>query len=140
MARTSSTNHSPSDVRERDANERFANHVQSIAFNLTLSRAMIEGLRLVRDWGMPEGRDISRNHGWAKPKPDNELRSPSGQDLWTTAVQALIRRGLVFHDWIETAPKGHRYFKLTRAGDLVCDLLVEARLLAAAPKQSRRAA
>jgi hypothetical protein len=35
------------------AQEKFASHVQSIAFQLTLSRRMIDCLRVVRDYGFP---------------------------------------------------------------------------------------
>jgi hypothetical protein len=44
-------------------------------------------------------------------------------------MSALQRRGLLWHDWVDGWPPGHRYFKLTRAGELMCQLLVEAGLI-----------
>lgn len=128
------------DHREAEARAAFGNYVQSIAFNLTLSRTMIDGLRIVRDFGYPAGYVREED----RPAGLETLRSPSGQCMWTTACQALIRRGLVFHDYIapnQHPPAGHRYFKLTRAGELTCELLVEAGLLPAAVpvKRSKRA-
>jgi hypothetical protein len=117
--------------REQEAKAQFSNYVQSIAFNLTLSRAMIEGLTLIRDW------NIDR-----LPMPnmsDHNATSArfSGLSRAVPLVRALERRGLVWHDYVPQmeAPKNHAYFKLTKAGELVCDLLIEAGLMLARPKK-----
>jgi hypothetical protein len=101
--------------RESEARAIFAAHVQSVAFQISLSRNMIEGLSLVR----------SGSHF-----------------IETTVLSALHRRGLV---WIDaaacssTAPPGHNYAKLTRPGELMCELLVEANLIPAADSKRKAA-
>ena len=119
------------DAKNRDeAQAAFAGYVQSVAFHMTLSRNMIDALRLVRDFGTPGGGDTG---GQAS-------RYVMGHSV--PLVLALERRGLVWHDYIpfRDAPRGHRYHKLTKAGELMCDLLVEAGLMAAAERTSRRGA
>lgn len=122
--------------KSAEARAAFAGYVQSVAFNMTLSRNMVDGLGLVRDYWFN-----------AIPMPtcaDADNKSPR---LYYTnhtipMVRALERRGLVLHDWVEpkSAPKDHRYYKLTRAGALMCELLVEAGLLApaATAKETKR--
>ena len=119
-------------AREAEAQNAFRNYVQSVAFNLTLSRSMIEALALIRD-GMgsgfsfheaaQSGRISQRTNSYAVP-----------------VIGRLISRGLVIHDYLppDEAPKGHRYYKLTRAGAITCALLIEAGLMA--PEQAERRA
>lgn len=116
------------DNREAEAQSKFSNYVQSIAFNMTLSRQMIAGLDMVRNYWVD-----------AIPLPpmaDTNYKSPRllQYSHCVPMINALIRRGLVWHDYIppSSAPRGHQFYKLTRAGELMHELLVEAGLLAPA--------
>lgn len=137
------------DTREADASARFSNYVQSIAFTLTLSRTMIETLRVVRDFGWPlhyTTEEHDKNRAAMKAVHGN------GQYDLVTPFRALERRGLAYHApspgysemraMTEAERKkwnGHRHYRLTKAGSIVCDLLVEAGLLPAQEKKRRRA-
>jgi hypothetical protein len=115
-------------------NSHFANYVQSVAFNMTLSRHMIEGLGLIRDFGRCF-------NGGNSPVPVSARVNSYAVPI----AHALKRRGLVEHyndvspsKKVATAPWVYR---LTRAGELTCELLVEADLLPAAmPVKKRKAA
>lgn len=122
------------------AREAFTNHVQSVAFHMTLSRHMIEGLCLVRDWGF----QWFHKGGTAEAEKSEVFRNGMSKRLDSYAVplmDSLKRRGLIYHDWIpiKEAPEGHKFYKLTRAGELMCLLLVEAGLMPAAKSRKRRA-
>lgn len=97
-------------ARLEGARQAFRDHVQSVAFHLTLSRKMIDALVWVKetDWS-----DHSRHFG----------------SLQVGTFDSLKRRGLVYHDWREGWPKGHKVWGLTPAGELVFSLLVEAGLV-----------
>lgn len=111
--------------REAGARECFSNYLQSIAFNLTLSKQMIAGLQMIRDY-------------WVDAVPMPSMGSPNYKSPRIcqmshtyTVVQSLTRRGLVY---FIPHPKGdplgnHQSWKLTTAGNLVCELLVEAGLM-----------
>ena len=110
--------------KQAEARAAFAGYVQSVAFNIALSRNMIDALWLVRD----------HTQIWNAPNAPAPVRSRS-----VPLLKALERRGLVWHDYIPPpAPPDHKYHKLTRAGELVCDLLVEAGLMAAATTEQRK--
>lgn len=113
------------DRKLQEARAAFVNYTQSVAFNMTLSRSMVEMLGLIRD----ERASTA----------DSGVRTPYTNSHFVPVVRRLEARGLVWHDYIEPmrAPKGHQYFKLTRAGELMAELLVEAGLLAAAPAKKR---
>ncbi|HZT18610.1 MAG TPA: hypothetical protein VFA23_04360, partial [Dongiaceae bacterium] len=75
----------------------------------------------------------------------------NGADMFIPHIRAVERRGLVeFVDYemhpdrpgkpMGWRPKGYRPFVLTRAGELVCELLVEAGLMPAAKVRQRKAA
>ena len=112
-----------SKAKRAQANALFASHVQSVAFHLTLSRTMIDALQIVRD------ADWSEMPG-----------SIGKMSRWVPATNSLERRGLIFHDWREGWPKGHAIYQLTKAGELVCDLCVEAGLMASQANRKRKAA
>lgn len=118
--------------KQSDARHMFSSYVQSVAFNMTLSRNMVDALCAVRDFGGV----ISQA---AKATVNQHVGSHSAP-----LMGALMRRGLVWHDCPETVngimrePPGHRWFKLTRAGELMCELLVEAGLIGAAGEQSQK--
>ena len=110
---------------------KFASYVQSVAFQMTLSRNMIEALGLIRDF------QTIPHDGSVTPRVDT-YAAPS--------ARSLKRRGLVEH-WSDVHPelegpgwseKIPFVWRLTRAGELTCELLVEADLLPVAKKQARR--
>lgn len=136
MRRTKITRIDP-EVQARNA---FSAHVQSIAFNLTLSRRMIDLLRLVRDYGFPHFGHTYETKGteaeWAEWRTARNVLTIDGgrmgqRDAFVTFMHSLERRGLVVTNPIEweKREKGDPAFLLSRAGELVCDLLVEARLM-----------
>jgi hypothetical protein len=71
--------------RESDARSRFSEHVQSIAFNLTLSRRMIGLLQTVRDYGFPE-----RNTQARRDQASVVLSKPG-----TLVCELLVEAGLM---------------------------------------------
>lgn len=116
--------------KQEEARAAFASYTQAIAFNMTLSRPMVEMLGLLRDYTPGDFiGDLKRS------------ATPYINSNFVPVIKRLEARGLVWHDYIEPriAPKGHRYHKLTRAGELMCDLLIEAGLLAATAKKRERA-
>ncbi|MGD9883384.1 MAG: hypothetical protein AB7F22_28930 [Reyranella sp.] len=107
-------------VKREKADNLFREHVQSVAFHLTLSRQMIDALQIVRDTDEWVGSGAL-----------------SGFARWVPATRAIERRGLIFHDWREGWPKHHRIYQLTKAGELVCELCVEAGLMPALRRAGR---
>ncbi len=106
------------------ARRNFSAHVQSVAFNLTLSKNMIGTLQWVRDWGFPRNEP---HVGWFDKK--NLIpRTASGADFFITFVRGLINRGLVIHNEPNV---GKQAYELSNAGRLVCDLLVESGIMPA---------
>lgn len=135
----------PKAVLETDARANFANYVQSVAFNMTLSRQMVEALGLIRDFGR-----ISDAHGDHRPDDtfdDWASRNPMGgrsrlDRHSVTYWRALKHRGLVIdvpRDLNNPKWWQQRSIALTRAGELMCELLVEAGLLAPALPAKKRA-
>ena len=128
--------------KEAEAQTAFAGYVQSVAFHMTLSRNMIDLLCVVRDWG--HGTEIwndSRGfHHMKHPLSTGHVSSHS-----VPLMDALKRRGLVYHNPFNKGmgrePAHWRWFVLTRAGELTCQLLVEANLIPAKmEKRPRRRA
>lgn len=115
------------DNKQAEAKAAFSGYVQSVAFNMTLSRHMVDALGAVRDFGDTRSAlqaGAVNGHVGTHSAP---------------LMGALIRRGLVWHDFPEGRREpGHRYFKLTRAGELMCELLVEAGLIAALQSAKKR--
>lgn len=123
-----------------EARATFAGYVQSVAFNMTLSRNMVDMLGVVRD---------SQNAGYASYSQVFSDRGSRRSYVGGHSVplfNSLMRRGLVIHNHWDggvhnPSPKGWRYHELTRAGELMCELLVEAGLLAPAePAEKRKTA
>src|SRR6185369_14371535 len=87
--------------KEDEAKRLFSGHVQSIAFNLTLSRNMIEALQAARDWGFP-------NIGGGRPSPWNTLgRSTNGACQFYKMMEGLLRRGLIIRHAPDLNKDGH---------------------------------
>jgi hypothetical protein len=127
--------------------EKFASHVQSIAFQLTMSRRMIDCLRVVRDYGFPhlKGEGTPEEQGNYRENRLVVQRQHSGKRSFVTDnfvgfMRSLDNRGLI--TWNEKPWNkklhGERTIFLTRAGELVCALLVEADLMPSQQKQRRR--
>lgn len=92
-------------------NSKFSDHVTRVAFHLTLSRSMITVLVSV----------ANKRHATGK----QSLRLVGLSDTSVSTAQRLEERGLLY------APEAQwpgRY-ELTRAGELVLDLLREAGLV-----------
>lgn len=122
-----------------EARATFAGYVQSVAFNMTLSRNMVDMLGVVRD---------QQAAGYASYSAVLDERGTHRNWVGRHSVplfNSLMRRGLViFNHWDggvkNPAPKDWRYHELTRAGELMCELLVEAGLLAALSAPAKRKA
>lgn len=135
------------DVLEHQARQKFADHVQSIAFNLTLSRRMVNMLQIIRDQidGVGDGLDPENVEAVRRRKiVDNVIRSPNGAMNSYTLYHSLETRGLVYrperpnkNNAFARENLGTPFMLLTRAGELVCELLVEAGLMAPAAKQRK---
>lgn len=123
-----------------EAQQKFASHVQSIAFNLTLSRRMIDCLQAVRDYGFPcmVGASLEED------KLDREQRAVTRRihqgekrnfftNNFVGFMRSLDNRGLII--WRtqsrlgRSLKKGEKLIVLSKAGELVCALLVEAGLM-----------
>ena len=121
----------------RQAREKFANHVQSIAFNLTLSRSMIGALAMIRDFnGYGCAHDDME---WGEIK---RIYGPRIDGLFVPLMRAVERRGLVVHNPLPEGKKMHEcpshvFYQLTKAGELVCELLVEAGLIPARVEEKK---
>lgn len=128
------------------ARDKFSSHVQSIAFQLTLSRRMIDCLRVVRDYGFPHNSCVSPDP--ATHELEQVCRSvvkrthTRGESTFVTDnfvgfMRSLDNRGLITWNpkaWNERKV-GERSLFLSRAGVLVCSLLVEAGLMPASSKR-----
>lgn len=112
--------------REAGARAAFSNYVQSVAFNLTLSKQMIAGLQMIRDyWVDAEHLPTMGNPNYKSPRI---LAVSHTYNI----VHSLTRRGLIYNvprqKPIESMDN-HQSWRLTSAGKLVCELLVEAGLM-----------
>ena len=120
-----------------EARATFAGYVQSVAFNMTLSRNMVDMLGVVRD------QQAAGYDSYSKIFEDQGTRRSYVGGHSVPLFNSLMRRGLVIHnhwdgDVNNPAPKGWRYHELTRAGELMCELLVEAGLLARLSVSTKR--
>lgn len=103
----------------------FREYVTSTAFSITLNKNQTTLLYYLYRYGYAKGNlkwQIHRDTVLAGRKAD-----------FVQIVNALIRRGLVQHDWVDARlqPPGwstekHQYYFVTRAGKLVAKMLVLA--------------
>jgi len=136
-------------VLAEQARTDFASHVQSIAFNLTLSRRMIDCLQAVRDYGWPHAGRDGREVGIVPPEAEAATTRIHHRGATTFVTHNVVgfmgslkNRGLVYWnptEWNERKV-GDRTILLSRAGELVCELLVEAGLMAPAAQRERKRA
>jgi len=94
-------------------NKEFANYVREASFHLSLSQAMIETLLGI-------DRDL------------NKEKRPYGLSYGRATTMGLFRRGFIVPSKHESVPKEWTSaeicsaFDLTKAGQIMCDLLKEA--------------
>lgn len=123
-------------------NQKFGEYAQSTAFVMTLSKGMISALQYVRD--MPTN-DVVLN------RIDGNRKTFLLSSHFVPTIKSVERRGLVnWHpyekhpEYDRTNPwktlRNHRSWTLTRAGELMCELLVEAGLMAEKQRKKRSAA
>jgi hypothetical protein len=119
-------------LQEHISNEKFRGYVQRVAFQITLSERMIRALCVVRDYPAYNNNKTSEEARSEYEKTEIRSLSTQAQCIWITEFNALERRGLAYHNpttkenpW----PNGHVFYKLTRAGELMCELLIEAGLM-----------
>jgi hypothetical protein len=100
-------------------NTRFSEHVTSTAFHLSLSKRMINVLAAIHQLS---------DKGYRKVLAPSERVWSSH---WVPTARSLSERGLVVHeDPSQQNPPWSRYpYQLTKAGQLVLELLKEADLL-----------
>jgi predicted transcriptional regulator len=99
---------------EDGARQKFAAYVQSVAFQISLSRRMIDLLEGIRDH---DNTSYNEFHGHRQAATNS-----IGAHCFVTYVKALERRGLVtFEEGRKPLP-----WQLTYAGYLMCELLVES--------------
>ena len=127
---------------QEDARDKFSRNVQSIAFQLTLSRRMIDCLRAVRDYGFPHGARTSEDAETRRYETTctsvvkrQHKRGTSSfiTDNFVGFMRSLDNRGLVVWNQTDYSKRktGDPALKLSRAGELTCELLVEAGLMPA---------
>jgi hypothetical protein len=119
-------------LQEHISNEKFRGYVQRVAFQITLSERMIRALCVVRDYPAYSNNKTIEETRSEYEKTEIRSLSTQAQCIWITEFNALERRGLAYHNpttkenpW----PNGHVFYKLTRAGELMCELLIEAGLM-----------
>lgn len=131
---------SPMINKDIDAQRKFATHVQSVAFNLVLSRRMIDLLQLVRDYGWP---NLPFNHPEKQEhriEKNGICRANNAADQFIRCMHGLTGRGLIIHTMpYHGMPQGEHIYKLSRAGEMVCELLVEAGLMVQTSKKRKQA-
>lgn len=99
-------------------NKEFAEHVTNTAFFLSVSKKQIRYLTVLFHTPWPNRGYYDRPFAGGRSDPDN----------WVTSYRALTRKGLV--EWAEDDPiRKCGHFQLTKAGQLLCELLIEAGLI-----------
>lgn len=127
---------------EDQARVAFSNHVQSVAFQMSLSKGMIAELEVIRDWGYPRlfpkvGEAGKKYDDWRKKHAKYTGMFPRVMSHFMVYRPALERRGLAYSQ--PNCPFGEPQWVLTRAGGLMCELLVEAGLMPVAKSRRKRA-
>lgn len=97
-------------MQEEQATADFAQYATGSAFVLTLTKHHILGLGMLRD---------------------GDWQTIAGYSRAVPMLRGLRNRGLVIHDYIppDRAPKGHRNYRLSEAGEHVVRLLEIAGLI-----------
>lgn len=125
----------PANNEEADARKAFTEHVQSVAFQISLSRRMIELLRETRDYGFPHGANWEENKAHRDIVAIRHHRGPIRKEFTSHdlvgPIKSLERRGLIIFNRTpyESRKKGELWLRLSLAGEIMCELLVTAGLM-----------
>lgn len=105
------------------ADDRFAAHTRSASFALTLSQPMITRLL-----SLNQSAYLTAKYPWHRPLEVNFGTPADAVAEWTDpTMRGLLRRGLLDVHIPDAVPfLRHECFPLTKAGRILCDLLVEA--------------
>lgn len=126
---------------EADARRAFVEHVQSVAFQISLSKRMIDMMREVRDYGFPHLGTKYTDAEWQESIERRDAvsirnhRCESRKNFVTrdfiTVGRSLERRGLIIYNPKPYGDriKGEKYIRLSLAGEIMCELLVTAALI-----------
>lgn len=144
----------PNEVLQQDAQRKFSDAVQNIAFQLTLSRRMIGMLQVARDglWVFGDGLDETDKERCARRDLAKSMyQSANGVDNWIPLFHSLEKRGLVFRparvdegrdgkhgEFWAKHKNDYKVIELTQAGELVCGLLVLAGLMPARQVEQKK--
>ena len=101
-------------------NKVFAEHVTNTAFFLSVSKKQIRYLDILHKTPFPHQGYYYRDNIFAGGRSD--------PDNWISSYNALIRKGLVTRE-VHDPIRDYSHYKLTRAGELLCEMLVEAGLI-----------
>lgn len=124
------------------ARANFSAHVQSVAFQISLSRRMIELLKQTRDYGFPHNDDwqVAVSHRRAvglRLHKASGIRKAYETHDFVGPIKSLEKRGLIILDDrpFSERKKGDKYIQLSLAGEIMCELLVEAGLISQEARQ-----
>lgn len=108
---------------EAQAQQAFQEYVTSTAFQITLNKNQVQLLYYLYRYGYARG-----NQRWQRHR-DAVLDGRRAD--FVQIVKALIRRGLVLHNWIDAKEQNknwktetHPYYLVTKAGKLVAKMLI----------------
>lgn len=106
-------------------NKVFAEHVTNTAFFLSVSKKQIRYIEILYRTPWPDSLYYNR---------DSFERTRSDADNWLASYGALQRKGLVT-SVVDNTERQTRHYELTKAGMLLCEMLVEAGLIQ--PKEQK---
>ena len=107
-------------------NKVFAEHVTNTAFFLSVSKKQVRYIEILYKTPFPDQGYYYRDNIF--------LGGRSDPDNWAASYSALCRKGLVtrvVHDPI----REYSHYELTRAGELLCEMLVEAGMISGKNKE-----
>lgn len=126
-----------------EARKNFSAFTQSVAFQISLSKRMVDVLRAVRDHGFPHigyGKDASpaEEEVYREQQRVFDKHIVRGNTIYkahdfVSVIKALERRGLVicYRKGWNNYKKHEKTMELSLAGEIMCELLVEAGLIPA---------
>lgn len=100
-------------------NKIFADHVTNTAFFLSVSKKQMHYLEVL--YKNPYSKDI--NGGYYQALLDRSVR-----DSWYVSMNGLEKKGLAIRV-IDKQERNEGHWELTKAGELLCEMLVEAGLI-----------
>lgn len=105
-------------------NEALRAHVTRVGFDLSLARSHVAALVYLNE--------SAERDEWVGTRQVIRGALYRAFSLWATGAEGLIRRGLIVHHYQSSERTGspNPHYTITRAGELVIDLLREAGLYA----------